>query len=228
LFIEGVEEEGGLVVVDEGAELFGFGAGAGVDVEGHFAHGDAGHVLGKGGVGDAEDEVAEAEPLADEFDVFDFGVGDLDEFEFTFAAGEDVAGESPAEFDVIGEEAEFADDFLPAEGIGGGDGEVDGDGVVFEHGGECGVRILEWGMGNGEWGMGNGEWGREDWESSILDPASQGYSGGRGECRRGGGLATQSSPEATPGQAGRSRHGAGRSCHGVRKPGLRWQARLSG
>jgi len=156
LFIEGVEEEGGLVVVDEGAELFGFGAGAGVDVEGHFAHGDAGHVLGKGGVGDAEDEVAEAEPLADEFDVFDFGVGDLDEFEFTFAAGEDVAGESPAEFDVIGEEAEFADDFLPAEGIGGGDGEVDGDGVVFEHGGECGVRILEWGMGNGEWGMGNG------------------------------------------------------------------------
>ena len=133
LFIEGVDEEGGAVVVDEGAEFFGFGAGTGVDVEGHLAHGDAGHVLDEGGVGDAEDEVSEAEPLADEFDVFDFGVGDADEFESALAPGEDVAGEAPAEFDVIGEEAEFADDVLPAEGIGGGDGEVDGDGVVFEH-----------------------------------------------------------------------------------------------
>jgi hypothetical protein len=128
-----VEDEDGAVVVDEGAELFGLGAGTGVDVEGHFSHGDAGDVFDEGGVGDAEDETADFEPAADELDVFDFGVGELDDLHLAFAADEDVAFEAPADFDVFGEEAKFADHFLPSEGIGGGDGEVDVDWIVFEH-----------------------------------------------------------------------------------------------
>lgn len=88
----------------------------------------------EGRVGDAEDEMAESEPTTDEFDVFEFGVGDPEELHLALSASEDVAFESPADFDLLRKETKLSNDLVPSEGISRRDGEVDVDGIVFEHG----------------------------------------------------------------------------------------------
>ena len=76
----------------------------------------------------------------DQFDVFDFAVGHIDGVHLALAAHEDVALEPPIDFDVIGKEADLAQNFLTTKGILGGNVELDVDRIDAEHGGKLAVR----------------------------------------------------------------------------------------
>ena len=133
-FLVFVETEDGTLKVDEGFQLFCFGAGTCVDVESHLSHIDAGDLFHEGWIRNAQDDAAEAPPLALQLDVFDLAVGHLDSVNLTLSADEDVSLEAPVDFNVFGKEADLAQDFFPAEGILGWDVELDVDRIDAEHG----------------------------------------------------------------------------------------------
>lgn len=137
-FFLGVEDEDGALEVDEAVEFHGFFTGALVDVHGEFSHFGGGDLTQEAGIGDAEDDLADFPPFFDEIDMFDLAVGEVDGLHFAFSSGEDVAFEPPGEFDMIGEEAELAHDFLASERVAGGDLEADVDGVGEHVGGWLG------------------------------------------------------------------------------------------
>lgn len=104
----------------------------GIDAENHFSCIDTGDGCGEGRVFETKGEDGGEEPAFLEFDAFDSGVRDFDEFHFV-SAGEDVAFDAPVEVDVVCMEAEMAIDFFAAEVITRRDREVDINGVVAKH-----------------------------------------------------------------------------------------------
>lgn len=185
-----VEEEDRTAEVDESGEFCGFLAGAVVDVEFHFPHGDAGDGGDEGRISDAEDDAAEFPPAFDEFDVFDFAVGEVDAGHAVVAiVAEDVSLEPPVEFDVFGQEAEFAVDFVAAERVGGGEEKPEADGVGIDHGladefPAVGGNRKEWMWSKKRrgpvWGR---AWGdvlrlltqlRAEWQGLLGDPGERG------------------------------------------------------
>ena len=138
----GVEEEDGAFKVDEGFELFCFFTGAVVDLHDDFPHVGGGDVAEESGIGHTEDEAADFPPFFDQLDVLDRAIGEVDGLHFTFPSGEDVALHAPREVYVVGQEAEFANDFFLAEGVSGRavEGDVDGVSEHYDSAGILGLR----------------------------------------------------------------------------------------
>jgi len=131
-----IEEKGRALEVDEAGELFGFFAGAFVDLEGHLAQLDPWNLCYEGWVGDAKNKASEPPPLADELHVFDFSIGHREGVHLSLAPHEDIPLEPPVKFDVSGEKADLAQNLFATQGAPGRDVKLDVDGIDAEHGDE--------------------------------------------------------------------------------------------